>query len=419
MSGDARKPDQPSLLAAALDRAAARMRGLVYQLQGTLQARLNLAWPQPASPPAGTPVIPTVRYRDVPAAIEWLCRAFGMKVHRVETDARGRPCYAELTLGTGMLMVAPIEDTVFGRLLVQPDEIGGVETQVCYLCVSNVRAHHARAKAAGAVIVIDPDHEANKGRGYSCRDPEGHVWNFGTYDPWQRQRAPAPRPARAWGVGRLQQGLAAAVLLLLASSLVVEVAPQPSARASTSVVEPPAAASAPAPVSAAALSVEPPPEAAAAIAEETARREAEAHKRALEAAERAAAEARAQLAAAQSAIETAAQAARKAEQDAAATRQQLEEMLRAKQAAERAAADAREQLAAVRQSAERARAEAAQERARRLAANRASARAIRRASARLARARARARLARSWCYMQGVPNPQVNGAGRLVGFCRG
>ncbi|HZF33304.1 MAG TPA: glyoxalase, partial [Candidatus Angelobacter sp.] len=22
------------------------------------------------------------------------------------------------------------------------------------------------------------------GRGYSCRDPEGHLWNFGTYDPW-------------------------------------------------------------------------------------------------------------------------------------------------------------------------------------------------------------------------------------------
>jgi uncharacterized glyoxalase superfamily protein PhnB len=22
------------------------------------------------------------------------------------------------------------------------------------------------------------------GRDYSCRDPEGHVWNFGSYDPW-------------------------------------------------------------------------------------------------------------------------------------------------------------------------------------------------------------------------------------------
>ncbi|MCO5185240.1 MAG: glyoxalase, partial [Anaerolineae bacterium] len=22
------------------------------------------------------------------------------------------------------------------------------------------------------------------GRGYSCLDREGHVWNFGSYDPW-------------------------------------------------------------------------------------------------------------------------------------------------------------------------------------------------------------------------------------------
>ena len=22
------------------------------------------------------------------------------------------------------------------------------------------------------------------GRGFSCFDPEGHLWNFGSYDPW-------------------------------------------------------------------------------------------------------------------------------------------------------------------------------------------------------------------------------------------
>jgi uncharacterized glyoxalase superfamily protein PhnB len=22
------------------------------------------------------------------------------------------------------------------------------------------------------------------GRDYTCKDPEGHVWTFGTYDPW-------------------------------------------------------------------------------------------------------------------------------------------------------------------------------------------------------------------------------------------
>jgi len=42
----------------------------------------------------------------------------------------------------------------------------------------------ARAVAAGAEIVIEIKDEDYGGRDYSCRDPEGHVWNFGSYDPW-------------------------------------------------------------------------------------------------------------------------------------------------------------------------------------------------------------------------------------------
>src|SRR5690606_15221737 len=88
-----------------------------------------------------------------------------------------------------------------------------------------------------AVIVIDPDDEVNRGRGYSCRDPEGHVWNFGTYNPWG-SRPPGP-PAGRWGLvrrlrlGRVQQAVAALVALALAGALVTELLPQPSARADT------------------------------------------------------------------------------------------------------------------------------------------------------------------------------------------
>ena len=57
-------------------------------------------------------------------------------------------------------------------------------TQSPYVIVADADAHYARAKAAGAEIVMDIKDEDYGGRGYSCRDPEGHVWNFGTYDPW-------------------------------------------------------------------------------------------------------------------------------------------------------------------------------------------------------------------------------------------
>jgi uncharacterized glyoxalase superfamily protein PhnB len=404
-----------------------RVKDRMYRLQAAVEARLEPLSRAPAPRPAATPVIPMLRYRDVPAAIQWLSRAFGMKVHRVETDADGKPCYAELTAGCGMLMIAPIEDTVFGRLLVQPDEIGGVETQVCYLCVANVRVHHARARAAGAVVVIDPDDEVNQGRGYSCRDPEGHVWNFGSYDPWgARPRAATVSDAgHGWMLRRLRPAMAALALLLLAGGLLMQIVPQPSARASVAAAAEPAAAIA---ATSSPPAIEPPvasvpavaqhPEPQDAGAEGSDSRDAEAHRdAALVAAERGAEEARARLAEAHGAIEKAQGDARKAEREAATARLQLDQLQRAKEAAERAAADARTHLAAAQQSAERARAEAALERARRIAANRAAARPARRASANLARSRPR--WARTWCYSPGVPNPGSRGEGRLAGFCKG
>ena len=148
------------------------------------------------SRPTGASVIPTVRYRDVGAAVEWLHEAFGLEPHRLVKDSQGAVLYGELTFGGGMVMVAPIQDSPLGKLMVQPDEIGGVETQICYLFVEDARAHNARARAAGAEIVLDIETETNGGRGYSCRDLEGHLWNFGTYDPWVLQSAAARKASR-------------------------------------------------------------------------------------------------------------------------------------------------------------------------------------------------------------------------------
>ncbi len=163
----------------------------------------------------GASVIPTVRYRNVPAAVAWLQQAFSFVPHRLVKDAKGAVLYAELTFGTGMVMVAPIQESPLGDLMVQPDEIGGVETQICYLFVDNAKAHYARAKAAGAEIVLDIEVEATGGRGYSCRDLEGHVWNFGTHNPWNIQTAASDRPGsrRTWKV------LAACLLLAVTGAL--------------------------------------------------------------------------------------------------------------------------------------------------------------------------------------------------------
>jgi len=131
-------------------------------------------------------VIPCLRYRNAPAAIEWLCAAFGFEKPAVYPNEDGTIAHAQLTFGNGMIMLGSVLDkeTEWGRLIKQPDEIGGAETQSAYVIVADADALYARAKARGAKIVVEIKDEDYGGRGFSCYDLEGHLWNFGTYDPW-------------------------------------------------------------------------------------------------------------------------------------------------------------------------------------------------------------------------------------------
>jgi uncharacterized glyoxalase superfamily protein PhnB len=128
-------------------------------------------------------VIPALQYQDAPAAIEFLCRAFGFERHAVYEGEGGTIAHAQLTLGNGMIMLGSVKDTDYGKLLVRPRAAGGVTMSV-YIVVQDPDAHFVRAKAAGAEITREPETQDYGGRDYTCKDPEGNVWSFGTYDPW-------------------------------------------------------------------------------------------------------------------------------------------------------------------------------------------------------------------------------------------
>jgi uncharacterized glyoxalase superfamily protein PhnB len=128
--------------------------------------------------------IPCLRYRDAPAAIEWLCRVFGFEQHLVVPDDAGGIAHAQLVLGGGMVMLGSARDNGYGQLMKLPDEVGGAQTQTSYLVVADADAAHARAVAAGARIALALQDEDYGGRGFSCFDLEGHLWSVGTYDPW-------------------------------------------------------------------------------------------------------------------------------------------------------------------------------------------------------------------------------------------
>jgi uncharacterized glyoxalase superfamily protein PhnB len=130
-------------------------------------------------------VIPCLRYRNAPAAIEWLCQTFGFEKHLVVPGEGDTIVHAQLSFGNGMIMLGSVRQTEFGQLMKQPDEIGGAETQSAYVIVTDADALYSRAKAGGAKIVLDIKDEDYGGRGFACRDLEGHLWSFGTYDPWE------------------------------------------------------------------------------------------------------------------------------------------------------------------------------------------------------------------------------------------
>lgn len=132
-------------------------------------------------------IIPCLRYRDAPAAIDWLCRTFGFERHAVYAEG-DTVHHAQLVFGNGMVMLGSADTaSEWGRRIAQPGDIGGLETQSPCVVVADVDAHYARAVAAGAELVQDIADQDYGGRGYSCRDPEGHLWWFGSYDPWKAE----------------------------------------------------------------------------------------------------------------------------------------------------------------------------------------------------------------------------------------
>ena len=82
-----------------------------------------------------------------------------------------------------MIMLGSVRDDAFGRLMTTPAALGGT-TQSPYVVVLDADAVYRTAKTAGAEIVTEIADQDYGGRLFVCRDPEGHLWSIGSYDPW-------------------------------------------------------------------------------------------------------------------------------------------------------------------------------------------------------------------------------------------
>lgn len=132
-------------------------------------------------------IMPALRYRDAAAAIDWLTNVFGFERHAVYAGPGGLIHHAELKLGGGMIMLGSCKDDEYGRGFKIPAELGDVETRSAYIIVNDADAVYAKAQTAGGKIVRKIQNTDYGSREFTVKDPEGHSWSVGTYNPWAAQ----------------------------------------------------------------------------------------------------------------------------------------------------------------------------------------------------------------------------------------
>ncbi|MEM5278564.1 VOC family protein [Cupriavidus taiwanensis] len=115
-------------------------------------------------------------YKDPLAALDWLERAFGFERVMVIRDRQGQLVHSEMRFGDSYLMVG----SEWADFTASPASIGGKNTQTVHVHLPDgLDQHCERARAAGAVILREPQDEFYGDRTYTARDAEGHVWTFG------------------------------------------------------------------------------------------------------------------------------------------------------------------------------------------------------------------------------------------------
>ena len=113
----------------------------------------------------------------------WTVAAFGFEKLAAYLSEDGQTLlHGELRLGNSVVMLGSAEGNPFGNLVSRPADLGGT-TASPYIATDDIDARCERARAAGAEIGMEPTDQPYGSRDFIAKDPEGHVWCFGTYRP--------------------------------------------------------------------------------------------------------------------------------------------------------------------------------------------------------------------------------------------
>ena len=110
-------------------------------------------------------VLPVLNYRDVRAAVTWLCRAFGARERLRIGEHR-----AQMLIGDGAFVVASFQ----GMGIAPPD----APRHSILVRIDDVDVHMKHAAEFGARILARPTDFPYGERQYTAEDAGGHVWTF-------------------------------------------------------------------------------------------------------------------------------------------------------------------------------------------------------------------------------------------------
>jgi uncharacterized glyoxalase superfamily protein PhnB len=138
---------------------------------------------------SGSRLIPSFRYVDAHAAMDWLESVLGFVRQAVYDGPDGTVAHAQMTFGgSGMIMLGSASNpNEHPERKAVPGEIAGRVTSPMYLVVKDCAPLHANAKAAGAEFLQELKTMEYGGKAFSVVDPEGYVWSMGEYDPWMSE----------------------------------------------------------------------------------------------------------------------------------------------------------------------------------------------------------------------------------------
>jgi uncharacterized glyoxalase superfamily protein PhnB len=142
--------------------------------------------------PDSPQLIPSLTVRSMADSVHFYEAAFGFKLEFTVPGPDGRPEHGQMTFFGARIMISP--EGAYGGTVRAPATSGQEQPIQSYVYCPDVDAFTARARAAGAKILMEPADMFWGDRMTHLEDLNGYRWAFATFQrPFDPSKVPSPQ----------------------------------------------------------------------------------------------------------------------------------------------------------------------------------------------------------------------------------